>query len=152
MCIRDRFIEVELCTIDLWERQEARVRPFYSNGTWGHWYPKFAGADLGLSFEFPRSWGEEEKLLFARRLSSFMRSGNISWLQKAQQARIASDGMIAWQLQKPAVTLLTREEVTGSQMDRVTRVLNFLEKKQIEARVIDATGAKKILVRLRGEP
>ena len=146
------FIEVELCAISLWEKQGKQIRPFYANKKWGRWYSLSAQENFPFTFEFPVVWGEEQKLVFAQRFLSFIHTGNISWLPKMQYAKVAPDGSIAWQLNKGAVTLLTRGDIDLNQWERVTRVLEFIEKKQIGARVIDATVTKKILVRLRGGP
>lgn len=143
-------VTLKMSKVILWMENNRGIRPLFDNQKWGQY---IKSTDQNFT---PRWWIEHEesennRLKIYDVTQALLKNKKLN-IQNIEKIMFTDTNNIKLSLKSKQTDILLTEADFTSQVERVTQVLEYLDRYQIEARVIDSQYTKKVLVRLRTRP
>lgn len=143
-------VTVKISKAVLWMESTKGIRPLFENKRWGQ-YINDSSLEVSPKLFIEHGEAEKNRLKIFDVAQVIINNKKID-LQNIEKIKFTKAANIQLTLKSKQTDILLNEMDLIPQLERVTQVLDYLERYQIEARVIDSQYTKKVLVRLHTRP
>lgn len=145
-------VSIQISPVLFFISHKGKLRPYFANHQQGGEVKDISELNIAPTIEFQTSGNIDEPILRdAATLAQTISSTNLMGHQNIEKIHWSKAKGFRAFLHSPKTEVLLGSADFIGRAERVTQVLEYLQRHQIEARVIDSNFTKKVLVRLRNQ-